>query len=76
MTEERETPWVLDDAARARSSLQLAAIDVAHANAPRCGLCGQRCPELDRFGLCSKTSVTHMEDRAAARAEMKARVRA
>lgn len=42
---------------------------------PTCRLCGQRTGQLDKFGLCSKTSEAHKDWRAGVRAEMKAGAR-
>lgn len=46
-------------------------IDKQQRSAPTCRLCGQRCRELDRAGLCSKTTATH----SAARREHTMRMR-
>lgn len=63
--------YVYDDAARARVTAALAAVDRSHALHPECSLCGQRTTGLDRFGLCSKVSVPHEEWRAEMRANEK-----
>tara|TARA_R100000365_G_C2747600_1_gene77694 strand:- start:2177 stop:2404 length:228 start_codon:yes stop_codon:yes gene_type:complete len=58
-------------AARARVARILHEIDQRHVTDPVCGLCGQRCTRLDDYGLCSKVSVTHVEERARIREEMR-----
>lgn len=44
-------------------SKALKRIDKQQRDAPRCRLCGQRCRQLDRAGLCSKNSAPHMAER-------------
>lgn len=58
-----ESPWKDDDAARARVAAELTRIDKAQADAPQCWMCGQRTYTPDRFGLCSKTTPTHLAER-------------
>lgn len=71
LPDEPEKEWVLDDAARARAAAELDRIDAGHEGKPTCAACGQRVNRLDRFGLCSKTSVMHEEWRAGVRADEK-----
>lgn len=75
MSDEKKPEWVLDDAARAQSAVELEAIDIMQSGLPTCKLCGQRANRLDRFGLCSKTSEPHMEWRAGVRADEKSGAR-
>jgi hypothetical protein len=60
--------WVPDDAARARTKTALDLIDDTHAHKPTCVLCGQRANSLDRFGLCTKVSASHLRYREEERA--------
>ncbi len=47
-------------------------LDAMFSAWPECRLCGQRTAQLDRYGLCSKTSQPHKDWRAGVRADMKA----
>ncbi|MCC2030638.1 hypothetical protein [Microbacterium allomyrinae] len=71
-----EKGWKLDPSqaehVRKVNAEAMARIDRTHTGYPVCGLCGQRVIKLDRFGLCSKVSQPHQDDRAAARADEKA----
>lgn len=42
---------------------RLRIVDMIHEGKPTCRLCGQVVNQLDAFGLCSKTSVSHQERR-------------
>lgn len=65
------TEWKPTPASLAQVERTLREIDRRHITDPACRLCGQRCTRLDEFGLCSKISVTHKEERARIREEMK-----
>lgn len=65
--------WKPTEASRARVQKRLREIDLQQVNQPKCWLCGQGAPKLDDFGLCSKVSVTHRQERDRIRAEMKSK---
>lgn len=67
--------WTPGDESRERVHEALAEIDAIQAGSPECRLCGQRTRQLDKFGLCSKTSEAHQDWRAGIRAERKAGAR-
>ncbi|MEI3845231.1 MULTISPECIES: hypothetical protein [unclassified Microbacterium] len=69
---ETATAWTPDRAVTLRA---LEEIDAIQAGSPTCRLCGQACRQLDRYGLCSKTSEAHKDWRAGLRADMKAGAR-
>ena len=62
-----EKGWILDPSERERvrelNAAVLAEIDVRQSRLPQCALCGQRALRLDKYGLCSKTSDIHQDER-------------
>lgn len=70
-----EKGWELDPSQTERVRLELLsaseAIDASHAHLPQCWLpaCQQRVLSVDKYGLCSKTSEPHREERALMEAE-------
>lgn len=52
--------WSLDAAARTRIDTALSLIYESFKVWPECVVCGQHA-SLDKWGCCSKVSITHME---------------
>ncbi|MEW2459843.1 hypothetical protein [Microbacterium sp. K41] len=66
--EAEEQPW---EPNRQVTLDQLRIVDMIHEGWPQCRVCGQAVRELDPFGLCSKTSVSHQERRGVPAARTK-----
>lgn len=72
MADEKDEQWTPN---RDVTHAAMDDLEAMFAAWPACRLCGQRTRQLDKFGLCSKTSEAHKDWRAGARAEMKAGTR-
>ncbi len=55
--------WNDDEESRTRVQTVLGHISQEQAYHPECRLCGQRAAQLDRWGLCSKISESHEQER-------------